>query len=179
MNQNSNNIIPDNIDKTTIINSDTKLAPKTKPIENIPPQNTPPPAPTTPQPKDNPIVKETSGSADIYSVYKVYPAINKSLTKTNKSLAIIFAQTHPVEIIDNIIIIAVESDFYRSRLEKTTKLILEYITEHFPSIMGINFITKKVEPVSFDFNQNPESDVENDKPKDINDTIADIFKDSL
>lgn len=178
MNDNSNNIIPNNIDSTPITKSDTKSGHKAKTIENNPPQNIPP-TPTIHQPKDTPVVKEPSGSADIYSVYKVYPAINKSLTKTNKSLAIIFAQTQPVEINDNTLVIAVESDFYRSRLEKTTKLILEYITEHFPSIIGINFITKKVEPVSFDFNQNMDSDIEDDKPKDINDTIADIFKDSL
>jgi len=180
MNNNSNNIIPDNIDRTIIPKSDTKLAPKTKSIEKTPPQNIPP-APTIPQPKDTPVVKETSGSADIYSVYKVYPAINKSLTKTNKSLAIIFAQTQPVEIIDNTIVIAVESDFYRSRLEKTTKLILEYITEHFPSIIGINFVTKKVSPMdTMNMDHNQDFDASNDdKPKDINDTIADIFKDSL
>jgi DNA polymerase-3 subunit gamma/tau len=180
MNNNSNNIIPDNIYRAIITKSDVKLAPKTKSIEKTPPQNIPP-APTIPQPKDTPVVKETSGSADIYSVYKVYPAINKSLTKTNKSLAIIFAQTQPVEIIDNTIVIAVESDFYRSRLEKTTKLILEYITEHFPSIIGINFVTKKVSPMdTMNMDHNQDFDASNDdKPKDINDTIADIFKDSL
>jgi DNA polymerase-3 subunit gamma/tau len=175
MNHNSNHIIPDNIDRTIITKSDIKLTPKTKSIEKTSP------APTITQPKDNPVVKETSGSADVYSVYKLYPAINKELVKSNKSLAIIFAQTQPVEIIDNTIVIGVESDFYRSRLEKTTKLILEYITEHFPSIIGINFITKKVSPmdtINIETNQDFNAD-EEDKTKDINDTIADIFKDSL
>jgi DNA polymerase-3 subunit gamma/tau len=179
MNHSSNNIISDNIDKTIIAKPDIKLAPKTKSINQTTPQNKPP-APAITNSKDSPVVKEPFGSADIYSIYKTYPAINKSLTRTNKSLAIIFAQTQPIEIIDNNIIIAVESDFYRSRLEKNTKLILEYITENFPSIIGINFITKKVESISFDFNPHMSSDVESDQPnKDINDTIADIFKDSL
>ncbi|GEM_PF-2308620 len=180
MNNNEKNIISDNIDNTIITKSDIKLAPKTKPVENTPPLNTPP-APTITQPKDSPVVKETSGSADVYSVYKIYPAINKALTKTNKSLAIIFAQTQPVDIIDNTIVIAVESDFYRSRLDKNTKLILEYITEHYPSILGINFVTKKVSSINT-MNIEPNNDFnaeDDEKPKDINDTIADIFKDSL
>lgn len=151
-------------------------------------ENTPKKAPEKPNIKDydinsetKTVVQEQTQSTDIYSVYKVYPAINKSLTKTNKSLAIIFAQTQPVEIIDNTIVIAVESDFYRSRLEKNPKLILEYITEYFPSIIGINFVTKKVSPMNtmnVDINQDFDAS-KDDKPKDINDTIADIFKDSL
>jgi DNA polymerase-3 subunit gamma/tau len=180
MNNNEKNIISDNIDNTIITKSDINLAPKTQPIDNTPPQNIPP-SPKIQPVKDTSIVKEMSGFADIYSVYKIYPAINKALTKTNKSLAIIFAQTQPVEIIDNIITIAVDSDFYRSRLDKNTKLILEYITEHYPSILGINFVTKKVSSINT-MNIEPNNDFnaeDDEKPKDINDTIADIFKDSL
>lgn len=127
------------------------------------------------------IVQEKLEAGDIYAIYKLYPNINKILTKTNKSLAIIFAQTQPVEIIDNIITIAVDSDFYRSRLEKNTNLILEHLVEHNPSIIGLNFITQKVNPnnmMDIDTSNNIESDID-DGPKDINDTIADIFKDSL
>lgn len=138
------------------------------------------PSPIIPPVKDNPMVKEKTDSVDIYSVYKLYPTINKFLTKTNKSLAIIFAQTQPIEIIDNTILIAVESDFYRSRLEKNTNLILEHIIEHNPSILGINFITKKASQINtMNIDPSMQLDTEDDKPKDINDTIADIFKDSL
>jgi DNA polymerase III subunit gamma/tau len=129
----------------------------------------------------NPLVEEKASNGDVYSIYKIYPLINKTLTKSNKSLAIIFAQTQPVEIIDNIITIAVDSDFYRSRLEKNTNLILEHLVEHNPSIIGLNFITQKVNPnnmMDIDTSNNIESDID-DGPKDLNDTIADIFKDSL
>lgn len=134
----------------------------------------------TPEPqitKDTNLIKEKESTGEMYSVYKIYPILNKYLSKSNKSLAMIFAQTQPVEIIDNIITIAVDSDFYRSRLEKNTNLILEHLGEHCPSIIGLNFITQKVNPndmTNLDSDGNMEGE-----PKDLNDTIADIFKDSL
>jgi len=173
-----NNTISVNIDTAVIKDSNTTH--RAKPIEND--HSTPiiKELPKIPPLKDSPVVKEKSVTTDIYSLYKVYPTINKSLTKTNKSLAIIFAQTQPVEIIDETIIIAVESDFYRSRLEKNTNLILEHILEHNPSILGINFITKKASQINtMNIDPSMQLDTEDDKPKDINDTIADIFKDSL
>ena len=166
-----------------VVHKNPELDPKPQPVQNLPDK------PDVHKKEDydtqvninepKALVQEKSDNGHMYDIYKIYPIINKSLTKTNKSLAIIFAQTQPVEINDNTIVIAVESDFYRSRLEKNTKLILGHLVEHHPSIIGINFITKKVEPVSFDLNQTTESDIEYDKPKDISDTIADIFKDSL
>lgn len=134
----------------------------------------------TPEPqitKDTNLIKEKESTGEMYSVYKIYPILNKYLSKSNKSLAMIFAQTQPVEIIDNIITIAVDSDFYRSRLEKNTNLILEHLGEQCPSIIGLNFITQKVNPndmTNLDSDGNMEGE-----PKGLNDTIADIFKDSL
>lgn len=150
-------------------------------VDSIKPEPRIEPKLKEPVASSNPIVEEKASNGDIYNIYKTYPLLNKTLTKSNKSLAIIFAQTQPVEIIDNIITIAVDSDFYRSRLEKNTNLILEHLVEHNPSIIGLNFITQKVNPnnmMDIDTSNNIESDID-DGPKDINDTIADIFKDSL
>jgi len=130
-----------------------------------------PPTPTTT------IVQEKQEAGDIYAIYKLYPNINKILTKTNKSLAIIFVQTQPVTLTDKNLTIAVDSDFYKTRLEKNSKIILEAIQEQTNSIDSISFITQKVTP-----NPAPAPDFsleDSTEPKDINDTIADIFKDSL
>jgi DNA polymerase-3 subunit gamma/tau len=124
-----------------------------------------------------PIIQEKQKAGDIYAIYKIYPNINKTLNKTNKSLAIIFAQTQPVTLTDKNLTVAVESDFYKSRLEKNSKIILDAIQEQTNSIEIITFITQKVSPSPI-----PSSDFSLDdstEPKDLNDTIADIFKDSL
>ena len=123
------------------------------------------------------VVKEKQEAGDIYAIYKIYPNINKTLTKTNKSLAIIFVQTQPVTLTNKNLTIAVDSDFYKTRLEKNSKIILEAIQEQTNSIDSISFITQKVTP-----NPAPVPDFsleDSTEPKDINDTIADIFKDSL
>ncbi|NBP57007.1 DNA polymerase III subunit gamma/tau [bacterium] len=132
--------------------------------------------PTTPNPSP-PTVQEKQEAGDIYTIYKIYPNINKSLTKTNKSLAIIFAQTQPVTLTNKKLTVAVESDFYKSRLEKHSKIILDAIQEQANSIESITFIAQKVYP-----NTMPASDFnseDNTEPKNLSDTIADIFKDSL
>lgn len=147
------------------IKPETKVEVETKENPTIPPIST------------TPLVKEKVETGDIYSIHKLYPSINKSLSKTNKSLAIIFAQTQPVSIIDKNLTIAVESDFYKSRLEKNSKIILDAISEQTNSIDTLTFTTQKVEPITM-----PTPDLsleENSEPKDLNDTIADIFKDSL
>lgn len=123
------------------------------------------------------VVQEKQEAGDIYAIYKIYPNINKTLTKTNKSLAIIFVQTQPVTLTNKNLTIAVDSDFYKTRLEKNSKIILEAIQEQTNSIDSISFITQKVTP-----NPAPAPDFsleDSTEPKDINDTIADIFKDSL
>jgi len=130
-----------------------------------------PPTPTTT------IVQEKQEAGDIYAIYKLYPNINKILTKTNKSLAIIFVQTQPVTLTDKNLTVAIDSDFYKSRLEKNSKIILDAIQEQTNSIESITFITQKVSS-----NTMPAPDFSLDdstEPKDLNDTIADIFKDSL
>lgn len=165
---------------------------KTEQPKKISPQSTPPISPIKPETKvepktkenttiptisPTPLVKEKVETGDIYSIHKLYPTINKSLSKTNKSLAIIFAQTQPVSIIDKNLTIAVESDFYKSRLEKNSKIILDAISEQTNSIDTLTFTTQKVDPITM-----PAPDLsleENSEPKDLNDTIADIFKDSL
>lgn len=166
-------------------------APKPQPIRTkepiIPPleQNPVPPKPNTetivPKPKkidiDTPIVSEKS-PGDIYTVKKLYPTINKSLSKTNKSLSVIFAKTEPIEITDQTLTIAVESNFYRDRLEKQTSIILDSIREFIESIAEITFISQKIVPQPIELS--PLQDIsDNDQPKNINDTIADIFKDSM
>jgi DNA polymerase-3 subunit gamma/tau len=153
----------------------------TTPIESIKPEGNPEleiqenPAP--PKTQSTPTVQEKQEAGDIYAIYKLYPNINKNLIKTNKSLAIIFAQTQPVTLTDKNLTVAVESDFYKSRLEKNSKIILDAIQEQTNSIESITFITQKVSP-----NTIPAPDFSLDdstEPKDLNDTIADIFKDSL
>ncbi len=155
--------------------------PITPPLEQQPV----PPKPNTetivPKPKkidiDTPIVSEKS-PGDIYTVKKLYPTINKSLSKTNKSLSVIFAKTEPIEITDQTLTIAVESNFYRDRLEKQTSIILDSIREFIDSIIGITFISQKIVPQPIELT--PLQDIsDNDQPKNINDTIADIFKDSM
>lgn len=136
-------------------------------------ENHAPPKTTNP----TPLVQEKQEAGDIYAIYKLYPSINKSLSKTNKSLSIIFNQTQPVSITDKTLTIAVESDFYKSRLEKNSKIILDAISEQTNSIDTITFTTQKVASTSMSA---PDLSLEeNSEPKDINDTIADIFKDSL
>ena len=134
--------------------------------------------PTLPDTIDpTPTVQEKQVAGDIYAIYKLYPNINKSISKTNKSLAIIFAQTQPVSITEKTLTIAVESDFYKSRLEKNSKIILDAILEHTNSIDTLTFTTQKVVITSM---QDKASSLEDgSEPKDLNDTIADIFKDSL
>lgn len=155
--------------------------PITPPLEQQPV----PPKPNTetivPKPKkidiDTPIVSEKS-PGDIYTVKKLYPTINKSLSKTNKSLSVIFAKTEPIEITDQTLTIAVESNFYRDRLEKQTSIILDSIREFIESIAEITFISQKIVPQPIELS--PLQDIsDNDQPKNINDTIADIFKDSM
>lgn len=126
---------------------------------------------------DTPIVSEKS-PGDIYTVKKLYPTINKSLSKTNKSLSVIFAKTEPIEIADQTLTIAVESNFYRDRLEKQTSIILDSIREFIDSIVEITFISQKIVPQPIELP--PLEDMsDSDQPKNINDTIADIFKDSM
>lgn len=151
-------------------------------IESIKPEGNPeleiqenPAPPKTTNP--TPLVQEKQVAGDIYAIYKLYPNINKSLSKTNKSLAIIFTQTQPVSITDKTLTIAVESDFYKSRLEKNSKIILDAISEQTNSIDTLTFTTQKVASPSMSA---PDLSLEeNSEPKDLNDTIADIFKDSL
>jgi DNA polymerase III subunit gamma/tau len=126
--------------------------------------------------KDTNSIKK-SVSADINNVQKLYPEINKSLSKANKSLSVIFAKTQPIELSDKTLTIAVESNFYRDRLEKHSNIILDSIAEFIESIVGINFIAQKITALAHNY-EVPHS-IDNDEPKDMNDTIADIFKDSL
>ena len=131
-----------------------------------------------PQPvSDTPLVKEKSNS-NLYTIQKEYPNISKALSKTNKSLAVILSQTQPVDIADDKLKIAVESEFYKSRLEKNTNLILEQVTAHFGGIMSIEFTTQKISitPVASNI---VEEDNNRNENTDINSTIADIFKDSF
>ena len=124
-----------------------------------------------------PTVQEKLEVGDIYNIHKMYPNINKTISKNNKSLAIIFAQTQPVTLTDKNLTVAVESDFYKSRLEKSSKIILSAILEHLKFIDTITFITQKTSPNSM---LTPDFSLENtSEPKNLNDTIADIFKDSL
>lgn len=131
-----------------------------------------------PQPvSDIPLVKENP-KRNIYNIQKVYPNISKALSKTNKSLAVILSQTQPVDISDYKLTIAVESEFYKSRLEKNINLILEQITSHFGDITSIEFTTQKISITPFDSNMVEEYNNSNEST-DINSTIADIFKDSF
>jgi DNA polymerase-3 subunit gamma/tau len=116
-------------------------------------------------------------SADINNIQKLYPEINKSLSKANKSLSVIFAKTQPIELSDETLTIAVESNFYRDRLEKHSNIILDSIAEFIESIVGINFIAQKITAPAHNYELSHSTD--NNEPKDMNDTIADIFKDSL
>jgi len=117
-------------------------------------------------------------SADMNNIQKLYPEINKSLSKANKSLSVIFAKTQPIELSDEMLTIAVESNFYRDRLEKHSNIILDNIAEFIESIVGINFIAQKITAKAHNYELS-HSSIDNDEPKDMNDTIADIFKDSL
>jgi hypothetical protein len=116
-------------------------------------------------------------SADINNIQKLYPEINKSLSKANKSLSVIFAKTQPIELSDETLTIAVESNFYRDRLEKHSNIILDSIAGFIESIVGLNFIAQKITTPTHNYEFSHSTD--NDEPKDMNDTIADIFKDSL
>jgi DNA polymerase-3 subunit gamma/tau len=119
-----------------------------------------------------------TASPDIDNVQKLYPEINKSLSKANKSLSVIFAKTQPIELSDEMLTIAVESNFYRDRLEKHSNIILDSIAEFIESIVGINFIAQKITTKAHTYELS-HSSLDNDEPKDMNDTIADIFKGSL
>lgn len=162
--------------KTTSLETKPDIKPS-KLEPNIQSKNKQSSASTSPTNSTTTTVQEKQEAGDIYAIYKIYPNINKTLNKTNKSLAIIFAQTQPVTLTDKNLTVAVESDFYKSRLEKNSKIILDAIQEQTNSIEIITFITQKVSP-----NTMPAPDCSIDdstEPKDINDTIADIFKDSL
>lgn len=182
---------------TSLDNNIQKLTPKPQPTPKEEPistrleQESIPKEPPLPQKPDTesfvskpekidsitPIVSEKS-PGDIYTVKKLYPTINKSLSKTNKSLSVIFAKTEPIEIMDQNLTIAVESNFYRDRLEKQTHIILDSIREFIDSIVEITFISQKIVPQPIEIT--PLQDIsDNDQPKNINDTIADIFKDSM
>lgn len=162
--------------KTTSLETKQDIKPS-KLEPNIQSKNKQSSASTPPTHSTTTTVQEKQEAGDIYAIYKIYPNINKTLNKTNKSLAIIFAQTQPVTLTDKNLTVAVESDFYKSRLEKNSKIILDAIQEQTNSIESITFITQKVSP-----NTIPAPDFSLDdstEPKDLNDTIADIFKDSL
>jgi DNA polymerase III subunit gamma/tau len=147
------------------------------PVESIQPELEPQEKPASPTTPSTPTVQEKQKAGDTYAIYKLYPSINKSLSKTNKSLAIIFAQTQPISITDKTLTIAVESDFYKSRLEKNSKILLDAISEQTNSIDTLTFTTQKVAPASIPATASSLED--SSDPKDLNDTIADIFKDSL
>ena len=147
------------------------------PVESIQPELEPQGKPASPTTPSTPTVQENQKAGDTYAIYKLYPSINKSLSKTNKSLAIIFAQTQPISITDKTLTIAVESDFYKSRLEKNSKILLDAISEQTNSIDTLTFTTQKVAPASMPATASSLED--SSEPKDLNDTIADIFKDSL
>lgn len=162
--------------KTTSLETKQDIKPS-KLEPNIQSKNKQSSASTPPTNSTTTTVQEKQEAGDIYAIYKIYPNINKTLNKTNKSLAIIFAQTQPVTLTDKNLTVAVESDFYKSRLEKNSKIILDAIQEQTNSIEIITFITQKVSPSPI-----PAQDFSLDdstEPKDLNDTIADIFKDSL